>query len=139
MEKRSRGRFTALMFFAVWVVAVVAASYRLLDAGVDIMVIPVVGLVSFIIMLIGTMMYLSSFQNLNAAMVREFHEVEIPSLSRFMGSLIWLASVIFYCVFALAAPMVGTGLAAVCAVAFLVVFVLCVTVYSSRSGRFEKD
>lgn len=139
MEGKSKGRAIGALFFVIWVAAMVASSYRLLEADTSIFAIPVMGLISFIIMMIGTLMFMSSFQNINAAMVREFHEVEIPSLSRFMGSIIWASSIVFYAVFAITAPGMGVTVAAVVSVVILVVIVLSVTVYSSRSGRFNKD
>ena len=139
MQGKSKGRLIALVFFMAWVAVIVASSYRLLDAGTSILTIPVMGFVSFVIMIIGVIMFMSSFQNINAAMVREFHEVEIPSLSRFMGTVIWVASIAFYCVFAIVAPISGTTIGAILSVIILVAIVLGVTVYSSRSEKFQKS
>ena len=139
MQGKSKGRSIALLFFLVWVAVIVASSYRLLDAGTSVLTIPVMGLVSFIIMVISVIMFMSSFQNINAAMVRDFHEVEIPTLSRFMGTVIWIASMAFYIVFAIVAPISGTTIGALLSVVVLVAIVLGVTVYSSRCEKFQKS
>lgn len=76
---------SAVMLAVVWACITVALSYLILDDGTDTIYIAVMGLVSFIFMLMGLLMFMSSFQNINAAMVREFLEVEIPSLARHMG------------------------------------------------------
>lgn len=138
MERRPKNKPMALLFFAIWAVVVVATSYRLLDSGISLVIIPVMGLISFIIMMVGTTMFLSSFQNINAAMVREFHEVEVPSLTRFMGLTIWVSSLLFYCSFALISPAYGVTIGAIVSVVLLVAVVVGVTVYSSRSDRFKK-
>ncbi len=139
MDGRGRGKSVALLLFIVWIAAVLSSSYLALDNGTDMVYIPVMGLVSMIFMIIGIMMFMSSFQNINAAMVREFLEVEIPSLARFMGLALWGSSVVFYLVFTAFTFFTGTPISAVVAFAVLIVTVLSVTVYLSRCGKFEKN
>jgi hypothetical protein len=56
-----------------------------------------------------------------------------------MGTVIWIASMAFYIVFAIVAPMSGTTIGALLSVVILVAIVLGVTVYSSRSEKFQKS
>lgn len=139
MDGRGRGKSIALLLFIIWIAAVVSSSYLALDNGTDLVYIPVMGLVSMIFMMIGVIMFMSSFQNINAAMVREFLEVEIPSLARSMGLTLWGSSVIFYLIFVAFTFFTETSISAIVAFAVLVVTVLSVTVYLSRCGKFEKN
>lgn len=139
MNGRGKGKSIALLLFIVWAAAVLSSSYLALDNGTDLVYIPVMGLVSMIFMMIGIIMFMSSFQNINAAMVREFLEVEIPSLARSMGLTLWGSSVVFYLVFVAFTLFTETLVSSVVAFAVLIVIVLSVTVYLSRCGKFEKN
>ena len=139
MDGRARGRLAALLLAIVWACSVVSFSYVALDSGVDSIYIPVMGMISFIFMLIGLLMFMSAFQNINAAMIREFLEVEIPSLAKHMGVSLWASSTVFFIVFATLSTVVSPLMAVAVAFAVFIVLVLSVTVYLSRCGRFEKN
>lgn len=139
MDGRAKGRLVALLLAIVWACSVVAFSHMALDNGVDSIYIPVMGMISFIFMLIGLLMFMSAFQNINAAMIREFLEVEIPSLAKHMGISLWVSSMIFFAVFTITSIVVSPLIGAVVASVVFIVLVLSVTVYLSRCGRFEKS
>lgn len=130
---------SAVILAVVWACITVALSYLILDDGTDAIYIAVMGLVSFIFMLMGLLMFMSSFQNINAAMVREFLEVEIPSLARHMGLILWFSSVLFYAVFAVSSICSSALIGVVVAFVVFVAIVLSATVYLSRCGKYEKS
>lgn len=139
MDGRGRGRLSAVMLAVVWACITIALSYLTLDDGTDTIYIAVMGLVSFIFMLMGLLMFMSSFQNINAAMVREFLEVEIPSLARHMGLILWFSSVLFYAVFAVSSICSSALIGVAVAFVVFVAIVLSATVYLSRCGKYEKS
>lgn len=139
MDGRARGKLVALLLAVIWACSVMSFSYMALDGGVDSIYIPVMGMISFIFMLIGLLMFMSAFQNINAAMIREFLEVEIPSLAKYMGVSLWASSTVFFIVFSVSSTIVSPLMAVAVAFTVFIVLVLSVTVYLSRCGRFEKN